>query len=285
MSSGNTKELDFEPTQKEIDVYNQEKMNIYKGTFIVCLVYGLTALGLLLFGLFTELGNEYVFNKLLPATATFVFGALFIIIYLSITIYDLKPQKIRNKIEKDQSVICPDYWTLQKISDDFEKRAYFANVRTNNGTILIPEIKSQNSPLLKYKCVYENNMSNKNDLLNTNKGTKVFYKGYNHGTTLSNDNNHYVVAQKDDNGIIGYQSNNVLKNYAQFSGLYANSLSPMIVTKKEDNSSVSVSEPLVCNIVLPQVLENYDKDTVEKNKYRCDYAKACNISWTDIGCK
>ena len=48
---------DFVPNDRELRLFEQEKMELYKGTFVVCIVYGLSAFILLVVILFTEWGK------------------------------------------------------------------------------------------------------------------------------------------------------------------------------------------------------------------------------------
>lgn len=282
-SNKDFKDLDFEPTQKELDLYMKEKMDIYKGTFIVCLVYGIVAVLLLLLGFMTKAGKEYIFDKMLPATTTFVFGALFIIIYLSITIYDIKPRQIVNKVDKDASVNCPDYWKLKKITPE-DKTKYVNNNKTGTSN-LFDFIKKDTDVNLKYKCEYDPNIQDK---INSDKNNELYkdsryVKGYTYDKPENNrkdSNIDYIIVNK---GSGSYDGNDItLTNYAKFSGMYN---TPTYQIQGTTADTITDKFPLVCNSVLPQLLEKLDKDTVEKNKYRCMYAKACDIPWTDIGCK
>lgn len=288
-SNKDFEDLDFEPTQKELDLYMKEKIDIYKGTFIVCLVYGIVAVLLLVVGFMTKTGKEYIFDKMLPATTTFVFGALFIIIYLSITIYGIKPRQIVNKVDKDASVNCPDYWKLKKITPQ-DKKIYVSNNTFNNNSNLFDFIKKETDVNLKYKCEYDSNIQ---DTLNSDKNNVLYndsnryVKGYKYETVVSNrkdSNIDYIIVNK---GAGSYDGNDItLTNYAKFSGMYNKPFNQIQEnTGNTVNDTTTHKFPLVCNSVLPQLLEKLDKDTVEKNKYRCMYAKACDIPWTDIGCK
>lgn len=290
------KELGFEPTQKELDAFAKEKMDIYKGTFIVCLVYGIVAIALLLLGFFTSWGREYIFDKMLPATTTFVFGALFIIIYLSMSIYDMKPKRIRNKIDKDNGVICPDYWTLKKI-DEAEKIKYINNNYNSDGTKILKNIINVKDNVLKYKCEY---VGDKNDMFKDNRlqpAIPYTYKGYKTNINITKENNDYFLIGKKDNSSYNNPSQELI-NYAKFSGKYNGTpdnfnyeAGSNLYLKKENDENITLGtdkpttiKPLICNMVMPQVLELLDRDTTEKNKYRCEYAKACNVPWTEIGC-
>jgi len=58
--------LKFVPTDKELKLFKEEKTNLYKGTWMVCFIYGLSALALLSVVFFTDWGKTYIYEKFLP---------------------------------------------------------------------------------------------------------------------------------------------------------------------------------------------------------------------------
>jgi hypothetical protein len=319
MEENNFKGIGFEPNQKELDVFNKEKMDMYKGTFFVCLVYGLSAFGLLIAIFFTDLGREYIYKRMMPAAITFIVGALFIIFYLIINIYDLKPRKISNKMEKDNAIICPDYWKL-KLTNQEEKSNLVANntISDNNNSKLYNDIRNDKSEHLKYKCVMDetvfSNLKSVSDSKNTIYEGKTSY--YQKATTSMNKADTtkpdylYVVkkdtSSADTTAANGTYTDTNLSTYAEFSGMYRvgekngdtwkvnpsdgttgmqnNALVP-VEAGSRNATFYNAKNPLICNVVYPQVLAKLDAETPEQNKYRCLYAKACDIPWTGIGCE
>lgn len=106
----------FVPDSKELKLFKEEKSNMYKGTWMICLVYGLSAIALLGIVFLTDWGRTYVYEKFLPAVLTFVIGAIFIIVYLLFSIFALTPRKIGKGF--DTSISCPDYWKLKNVEQD-----------------------------------------------------------------------------------------------------------------------------------------------------------------------
>ena len=104
----------YEPNKKELDLFREQKSNMYKGTWMICFIYGLSAVGLLGVIIFTDWGREYVYNKFLPAVLTYVLGAIIIIIYLIFSIFALVPTKIKTSLNK--MPVCPDYWHLEPVT-------------------------------------------------------------------------------------------------------------------------------------------------------------------------
>jgi hypothetical protein len=107
--------LRFKPNKKELELFKLEKLNMYKGTWMVCFVYGITAIILLSVIFFTDWGRTYIYNRFFPAVITYVLGAIVIIIYLIVSIFSLVPRKLRKSVET--LPVCPDYWKLQKVEE------------------------------------------------------------------------------------------------------------------------------------------------------------------------
>jgi len=280
--------LGFEPTEHEMEVFQKEKLDMYKGTFIVCLVYGICAIGLLLVIFYTEIGKEYIYKRMLPAAITFIIGAIFIIIFLSYSIYDLKPRKIRDIIDKDNNIVCPDYWVLKKVDKTLANKL----ITNNKNGKLFDNINGINDDKIKYKCEIDQNVYDTIDKHKTYR--ENMYKN-NVNTYINGQKNSQTVSDKVDYTYVTKPSytDEKLAKYAQFSGLYSNS---NLSLSYDSTNSIKINDqltavnyiaksPLICNVVYPQVLADLDKDTPEQNKYRCQYAKACDITWTDIGCK
>lgn len=286
--------LGFVPNEKELELFQKEKMDMYKGTFIVCLVYGICAFSLLLIIFYTNWGKEFLYKKMLPFVVTFVVGAIFIIIYLSFTIYELKPRKIRNIIDKDSNVVCPDYWVLKPVKDDVKNEMIL-----NNNKQIFQDIVSNNDDALKYKCELDPNVfgnlkeySEMKNSLYPGK-TNLYKKGKNKTTTSTSEPDYLYVEKLDpaaaDQGAQFPYNSEKLADYAKFTSLYKKdntllNLNNRIVNMADSSDISATKTPLICNVVYPQVLAKLDKDTPEQNKYRCEYAKACDIPWTDLGC-
>jgi hypothetical protein len=296
-----TETNDFTPSQKEIEQFEKDKYYIYRGTFVVCLVYGLIALAMILVIFLTDWGRDYIYGKMLPAVATFVFGALFIIIYLSMNIYDLKPRRIRNKSEMDQNIVCPDYWKLELVSNE-EKVALIDNNKQGN---IFSSIQTTNDDNIMYKCKIDpnvleiNTLENDANILHDNQ-TFNYKAGYKKSNSSKVGVDYVYVDKTTTNPF--YTNDNKLANYAKFSGMYHDqSIADATLNNQQakvkdatvmsgnsndyTNDYYKNKKPLICNTVYPQVLADLDKNTPEQNKYRCMYAKACNIPWTGIGCR
>ena len=300
----------FKPNEKELKLFEQDKLELYKGTFVVCLVYGLTAIILLMIILFTKWGKEYIYDKFAPAVITFIGGSLIIIISLISSIYNIKPRKIGKDIESDNNIMCPEYWKLEKVSAPMKTEMILNNNIDSNK--IIPEINSDRNANMQYRCVYDKNVYGKTDeyLKMNNDISKIkYYPGFNTSNialkSVTNKNAkitpEYIVSIPDSNS----KTFKELKKYAKFSGAYSgtnNNIfdnlntnvlkvgdSSYLSTTGSDKSAVKTqyetNAPLICNIVYPQVLGVLDSKTNSGNEVSCEYAKQCGISWSSLNCK
>lgn len=300
----------FKPNEKELKLFEQEKLELYKGTFVVCLVYGLSAILLLVIILFTKWGKEYIYDKFAPAVITFIGGSLIIIISLISSIYNIKPRKIGKDIESDNNIMCPEYWKLEKVSAPMKQEMILNNNIDSNK--IIPEINSDRNANIQYRCVYDKNVYGKTDeyLKMNNDISKIkYYPGFNNSNialkSVTNKNAkitpEYIVSIPDSNS----KTFKELKKYAKFSGAYSGTNSNIFdnlntnVLKVGDSSYLSTTSsdksavraqyetnaPLICNIVYPQVLGVLDSKTKAGNEVSCEYAKQCGISWSSLNCK
>ena len=308
----------FKPNEKELKLFEQEKMDLYKGTFVVCLVYGLSAFLLLVVILFTEWGKEYIYDKFAPAVITYILGSLIIIIYLLNAIYSIRPRKVGTDMDSDQNIICPDYWKLEKVPDDLKTEIMDNNINNSSSKKIIPQIGRETNANLQYRCVFDNNVyGNTADLLkmkNTLADTAdPYYAGFNN---LNNAKNYSRAVDAKINSTImpeyiikepKKQSDNYqdLKKYAKFVGAYSSNnvniftatnsnaliigATPYLVAGATQRSDVwkkyENDAPLICNVVYPQVLGVLDSETRGKNEVSCEYAKECGVSWSALKCK
>lgn len=308
--------LKFVPNKKELDLFKQEKTDMYKGTWMVCFIYGISAVILLSIIFFTDWGRTYVYDKFLPAVITYVLGAIFIIIYLVTSIFSLMPRKIGKR--NDAMPICPDYWRLEETTES-ERTDIVNNIQTcrdgpssavcsdietgiaNKQYILKnstdPVINSKDSKHLKYKCVPDKRVygsiddfkNNKNEL---NSGDSAQFKE----SKSKSGNNTYIYRELGEGG----DNDDNIKKYAQVSGIYKNnwvknthvgaSITDGTITANRAIYSESINNdydykknPLVCNVVYPGIIGAME-DNKTTDKLRCEYADKCGISWSKLDC-
>ena len=315
--------LRFVPNTKELELFKMEKLNMYKGTWMVCFVYGISAAILLSVIFFTDWGRTYIYNKFFPAVITYVIGAIIIIIYLLVSIFSIKPRKLKKSVET--LPVCPDYWKLEKVTDISNIMDITSNIKTYSKGFDAPDpltndhpkggenkqyilngkddiILSNNQHVLNYKCVpdplvYGNIVDIKSqfELVNNDNTT------YNFATTSNNyikrdDVPKYIYVELDSN-----VSKN-LQNYSEITGIrksswkdYNKYFDNTIVKHSDpygtqykwpDNSNevkFNSTKPLICNEIYPYLLDSME-DKAKNQALKCEYAKKCGVSWSYLDC-
>lgn len=307
----------FVPNQKELELFKKEKMNLYKGTWTVCFLYGISAFILLVTVLFTDVGRTYIYDKYFPAVMTYVLGAIIIIIYLIYSIYNIKPRKLGKPKSKFNN--CPDYWSYVK-EDNIKRNDIITNIKYNNNNAptthidnveTVAKIKkgsdnhqyilnTKEDPILDsgtsnlfidYKCKIDENIYGTIDeqklMKNNLYGDNMFNEAYKKKDTNTKE---YLIKSlgqiaDDDNEI-----DTKLKKYAQISGIYKNKYDNVLHLSEnsllKDNAAITNNFyndiPLICNEVYPNLLSKLEKDN--STDLRCAYADKCKISWSDIDC-
>ena len=230
--------------EKELQLFEQEKIDLYKGTFVVCLTYGLSALLLLIAVLFTTWGKEYIYDKFAPAVITYILGSIIIIFYLLSSIYTIKPRKIGEEV--DSNTLCPDFWKLEKVPTGTKQEIINNNLFSEKN--IIPEINTNKNKNIQYRCVSDNkvygnvsdNLKMKN-LLSTNNNytagfnsldTAIKYSDKAGSSMLTPQYIVNIPTKKSDTDTSIYKD---LQKYARFSGAYSANNSNIF---KSDNSNV-----------------------------------------------
>lgn len=212
--------LKFVPSEKELKLFKEEKTNMYKGTWMICLVYGISAIALLAVVFLTDWGKEYIYNKFLPAVLTYVIGAIIIIIYLVLSIFALQPRKVKKGF--NVMPVCPDYWKLEKVSDRRKNAIIDNNIRydakgscpeCNDGsmdsnTSINPydkytikdsddrNVVSKTSPELNHKCVPD----------------PMVFGNFNNYKSMNENLKNEKLYMATDYGTSGYQYQNIAKS-------------------------------------------------------------------------
>lgn len=296
--------------EKELQLFEQEKVELYKGTFVVCITYGLSALLLLIAVLFTTWGKEYIYDRFAPAVITYIIGSIIIILYLLSSIYTIKPRRIGQEV--DTSILCPDFWKLEQVPSDI-KAEIISNNKFSDQNI-IPEINTVKSQNIQYRCVSDNNVyGNVSDNLEMKKFLST-NNNYEAGFNTKDKALQYASANKvsilPPQYIVNIPTKNSdtniykdLQKYAKFSGAYSANNSNLFDITNSNVLRVGDSQyigpdsnirailnnyesktPLICNVVYPQVLGILDNRTQEGNGISCEYAKQCGVSWSSLNC-
>lgn len=290
----------------EKSLFHTERYKIYNGTIAVCIIYSVIALILILIGYFTEWGRNFILGTILPFIVTYIIGTIIIIIILANSVSNYKPVHIDNRVGYD-SEICPDYWKLEKTDATYK---FSSNVNKNHFNYIC----KMNTDILNSKDIFEadrtyydlynygsgNNISNL--MVNLNKeNVNIVIDAASLGTNQKKDFFDYAIYmnnfEKDNADIAGTYTGGVklnMKNNLNTDKMYKYDISTASGGASTMIEAGSVSEsdtyPLACDKVYPLYLSAMDYKNSQENKteptnrFRCAYAKACKIPWTDIGC-
>jgi len=236
----------FVPDSKELKLFKEEKSNMYKGTWMICLVYGLSALTLLGVVFLTEWGKTYVYEKFLPAVLTFVIGAIFIIVYLLFSIFALQPRKIGKGF--DTTTSCPDYWKLKKV-DSVRQDAIINNNEKYDADSNCPEASVSGSG-----CD-----------LTINRNDTYHIKDRNKNSIVNKDSKHIKFKCVPDPNVLGnsiYEYKNMKQqldntNVTYYANTYANAGERLTTQLSKDDGGSG--EPI-------SAMSDDDKDTARFNK-------------------
>jgi hypothetical protein len=271
-------------TDEEQKIHTTSKMKMFKFTIIVCIFYGLIALSMLLFAVFTQSGSKLLYDDLFPFTMTFIIGTILIIVYLSNLIYNFKPTTTGVQIGYDLEM-CPDYWKLETIEDSSfidEEGISYLNSKLNKNHF-------------KYKCSMDKRLfqPRKFQQLDVTKPENQ-QKGY----QMGNKGEIFVTLNDMKKANVSKPENfDKLKEYAANMNGY--SLTDTAIIPNNTNRLTPVNTettfskdnvPLDCASVYPMYLSVMDKENAKKNpnepsnRFRCAYANTCGIPWSEAGC-
>lgn len=291
-------------TQQELDIAQKQKQLLLKSTIIICAFFALISLILLIIS-FVSIDFKYIlFNELMPFMVTFVIGAIFIILYLAIKVYRFKPYRkceTTNDNSIDDNINCPDYWILSPNGNDV-RNPYKCNVNPNivskeNTFKFDTNMKITNNPA--HMPIDKGPAWDSNSINFSSQLPNHLYKDLND----SHVNSSLHLTPRD---LSTFQdSAMIMANYnaPDATGIYSPistnpSISPVInnltgtakTLQKSNGSNTGTEVPLLCDQVIPSVLATADTNYAVlnpgvTNKFRCAYAKACGVTWSDANCE
>lgn len=239
-------------SDQELQAFKVNKAKWFKGTIAVCVVYGTFAILLLLVALFDSRGKEMLSDTFLPFTITFVGGMIVVIILLVIQVTTFKPKKIQNGIyDKD---VCPDYWKATPSSADE-----------------IAHVQGADKYLMKIKCEMDSNVFHK----------KLGYDNTSNLNIMDDDDwnvfNTKIMKDGTYNSIPTTLSSNVFNRLGALSStMYGSNAIP--------GTGIASLSNIRCDKLFPSLMakEDHLHFANSPNTLRCEYAKACGISWSSV---
>lgn len=271
-------------SEDEKNLYISERTKIFKLTIFICALYAFLALLMLIIAFATEWGKKYIYGEMLPFVVTYVIGTIIIIIFLSNEVYNYKPIRTNNSLAYDVDM-CPDYWKLE--NNDMDKKP----MKDEQGKLYLSETVNQGA--FKYKCVLDEKLFNTTELKNRD----IKYK-------LNVDKKLYVELNENTSNLTNIPETKVaqmdrFKEYSAIMTGYSFDKNTRALTVNNAYSFSNLSStpfttlnngPLQCDIVFPYYLSQMDIENKQKypdeppNRYRCAYANACGVDWTEAGC-
>jgi hypothetical protein len=106
------KELKTEKEKAKI-VFDKQRINFFKGTIAIIVIYGIFILAMSFIGILSDSGRAMFFDKGFAFTVTFISGTILVIIMLVIQIFTYKQPTPPAKFS-GENLACPDYWILKK---------------------------------------------------------------------------------------------------------------------------------------------------------------------------
>jgi len=122
------------------DINFEKRLNMFKGTIIICVAYGIVAFLLMLSTAFSTSARIILFNNFLPFTLVFIIGTILIICLMVYFIFSYIPVNITYRLD---GLTCPDYWDVQLLDDNYINNSFDP---------------SYPSSYFKYKCVMNKNI-------------------------------------------------------------------------------------------------------------------------------
>lgn len=242
-------------TDADAKKFINKRAGWFKGSIVVCVVYGVFALVLLLLAIFSEKGKLLLSGYLMPFTVTLIGGMLFIILLLIIQITTFKPAITDTNIYDGD--ICPDYWTLEKLSD--------------NQINQLKNVDQRNKYLMKYRCVPSKDIYG----MDIVKGgsTNVYGQKVTSGQYYVNNES---TLNKKDSPATAF----LFGTFASQNG----DLGANVKFNDTTNVASSTGGKLNCDVLYPNLLAMHDTVNFPDapNSLRCAYTKQCKIPWTGV---
>lgn len=101
-------------TKDEKQAFESKRSRYFKSTIAISTIYGVFALGMFLIATVSERGKTLLGEELLPFTVTLLGGMIVVIIFLVVSVMQMKP--INTDTYAYDRYACPDYWSLQRLT-------------------------------------------------------------------------------------------------------------------------------------------------------------------------
>lgn len=98
------------------------KMNMFKGSISVIVIYTVVILLMVLLGIFSKGARDFIFVNNFAFTAVFIGGTMFVVALIVLQLYYYSPKPVEETEVKVDHLTCPDYWELKPTTDAMKRR-------------------------------------------------------------------------------------------------------------------------------------------------------------------
>lgn len=131
----------------DIKINKLKVTDMYNGTYLVCIVYGIFSVAILLGSYFNDSVRDIFFNQFIIFTVIFIIGSIVIISVLIYYLNNYVPKKTKH-VNLYDTYSCPDYWNMVMLDDNNVYKNFDSNISPN---------------YFKYKCVINPNIFDRYD--------------------------------------------------------------------------------------------------------------------------
>jgi hypothetical protein len=103
-------------SEKDLLAFREKKINYFKGSIAVCVIYGVLALGLLAVAVMNQTMQESFQTNFMPFLSTLITGILLVIGILVAMLWQMQAPTESQKVYSVTA--CPDYWTQEVVSKE-----------------------------------------------------------------------------------------------------------------------------------------------------------------------
>jgi hypothetical protein len=103
-------------SEKDLLAFKEKKINYFKGSIAVCVIYGVLALGLLAVAIMSQKMQESFQSNFMPFLSTLITGIFLIVGILIAMLWQMQAPTQSPKVYSVEA--CPDYWTQEVVSKE-----------------------------------------------------------------------------------------------------------------------------------------------------------------------
>jgi len=228
------------------DINFEKRSNMFKGTIIICVVYGIFAFLLMASTAFSPSARVILFDNFLPFTLVFIIGTILIICLMLYYIFSYIPVNITYRLD---GITCPDYWDVELLDDNYIKNSFdpqYPSSYFKYKCVMNKDIFDTKTMFIDSSNLLDNNNSNAYKHTNILAGLRSSPSSYDGlAGTYNLDANSNILYEKD------------IKNYKKYAklykdvNLYSNTDIKSFINSKSDTLSSNILKNLK-NVALVQ---------------------------------